>query len=839
MFNPFSVPYYLHFLWDGLSLSYDSEHPADPAHWLDYVAFISCLVFLVVTLLAGLSTLVFSLQKRNDVLLKCPPAQLLMYLGALLQVSATMVSYLPLSFLQTTVTEPACVVLDYWMTVGGTALWCVGYCVSLSNNILGCMAIVERKIADRHEAFPRTMELHDPRAVHQHQASLGGGLQEIPSAQSPSSKPMSGFLDQEDEVEDMQHEPQWSNSPLDDVDLELGELPSSVGPRWTVDAAVWNRGNMLMRRFGCAWRLRPMLSLKVRSVSGRIMGITTGALLGFIVLFLLLCFAAQTNHASSPMVGANTTVILCESRLDFKFATVLVMISYVALCWVLLLLLRSYRMVPRFCASEYMRMLGLLTGLFFLTLVINFFGATRYYWGRFVYIELMLLLYTIAWYCLCGRAWKDVLRRHRLSDKQILWQLGDYSEPKTFCDIFTNEMQREFLYRDFAAWMITTAQPAFVPNNMRLGDAVVDAGRNMWDHAEVMPLHGSSPELASTHFLVFPNRLLLLFEDAAKYIRDENGQEVLPARLRQDYARGIGESETDRLSRTLDEERYSTGLSRLFITARRSLSKLFRREDQGGGGESARYQPEHYNRVFHASDAIRKNFLHARQTFPEQEHLARQLAAAPHNADLLVQVGATLPTVSCTDQWFNTHMMDAQRQEDPEFFRYVYLYLIGLFDRYYFPLFMRNDRAKRKLSEIKKTGEQLKQAVAKDKRHAGDNPFDEEDEDGLSMGVDHVFPPHLHSILGYWPPNPRRRNYSPSNSTTILETAAGLMPPADTTVAVADDSGGDADGGGPSQPFQPELSVAVAVRRQEFSAYSDGGFSALPPEDDDLPDLEL
>lgn len=733
----------------GFTIAYSTEHPADPPCWLDYVGLSTVSAFLLLTVLIAVSTVVFALQKRSDILLKAPAALLLMFFGAAMQISATTVSYLPIPELQALAIQ-ACVLYDYWITLlFGAALWCIGYSISLTNNTLGCMDIMGEQLHSRLRSMsaaappigpslPPSAEAQEPGFAPArggsflHTVAAAGGEAPLPYMPVDDGSSYSPFLDEE---------PGTSPPAIDDatevVDLEAAPIP----PTWGSEALMWSRGNRLLQRFGCTWRFGVPSFGRTTKPSSKLQGMTLGFIAAYASIALALCICAQYMHASQPHQGANKSVWVCESSLAFKFAATMAMVSFVALSWAQLWILRYSKsnkklghlsLVPQFCSADYLKMMVMLTAVFVVTAVINVFGATRYYWGRFFYLELVLALYLLAYYGMCGRVWKDVLRGHRLSDDQISWQLGEFTIPKSFHDILNDPLQREFMYRDFSKWMVHVAQPAFVPVSLRLGTPE-SARHECWVGTEMMPLHGSSPAVADTHFLVFPNKLLLLFEATARYMRTERsadgslagGEEVLPARLTQDHRRNIPADQFDRLARDMDEERCAHGFSGWLRRTRNRLLAMCRRRP-----DDRPYRPERFERAGHASDTIAQHFLHTQLSHMEQAEYARHIASKPNDHAQLVFVSKALPTLSCSDDWFNNQLMDAHAQESPEFFRGVFQYLCELFDRYYFPQFMKHERVVTKIADITRTRTALEDAAHDEAVAEAQNPFVLDGEDG-------------------------------------------------------------------------------------------------------------
>lgn len=728
-----------------LALSYNSEHPADPVRWTDYVAEGLCYAMIALALGLIVSTVIFSLQKRIDILLKSPLGQILMYAGAALHIFCTCIGYLPIPYLQSAAVQ-ACVLYDYWLTLGGVMLWCIGNSVSLTNNVLGCVEIVDKQMQDRNSHFPSYL-----------QATADQDCSVVEEA---------GRRHSNRDIEELQGEPLDAED-YTDVDgakykrVMLGDIDAVVDldgnytkpARWTIDALIFSRGEMLLRRLGCAWNCSLSSLRKPKTVATKAMFLTCALIAGYVLVFVLLCSLAQSQGASKPVKVVTAHVELCISRLDFKFSMALAMCSYVALSWVQLLFLRRESVVPRFCSREYLNMLAMLTAMFVVTLMVNILGMTRYYWGRFIYVLLVLALYAVTFYCMSGRVWRDVFGRQRRSDKQIMWQLSEFSIPRTFRDMFSNEMQCEFLYRDFSNWMIKYAPPAFVPTMLRLGspDSRLEES---WERAEILPLHGSTVGTASSHYLVFPRQLIVLFEAVAYNLRKESGEVLLPLHLTQSHAMGLAQDDYSRLVQEANASASKSWLTRTAARIGRLFSRLSSKTSIGGGAgddDADNLPPRFRSEIIDRTDVIWKHFLHTNMTYEQQERTMRKIVQFPNDQELLDSHIKALPTLSCDQPWFREHLTDAHSHENSIFFREVYAFMIHLFDHYYFPQFMKHERVERKMTEISETNQALSKALKEEE------PFSGEHDEGLSKGDDYEPPLHLHAKIGYLPPRRRPR----------------------------------------------------------------------------------
>lgn len=740
-----------------LALSYNSEHPADPVRWTDYVAESLCYTMIVVALGLIVSTVVFSLQKRIDILLKSPLGQILMYTGAGLHIFCTCIGYLPIPYLQSSAVQ-ACVLYDYWLTLGGVMLWCIGNSISLTNNVLGCVEIVDKQMQERNSHFPSYL-----------QAAPDQDCSVVYDRSRPDIEELPGEPVDAEDYTDVDGA-KYKRVMLGDIEavVDLDGKYTKPG-RWTIDALIFSRGEMLLRRLGCAWNCSLSSLRKPKSVATKAIFLTCGLIVGYVLIFVLLCSLAQIQEASKPVKVTTAHVELCISRLDFKFSMALGMCSYVALSWVQLLFLRRESVVPRFCSREYLNMLAMLTAMFVVTLLVNILGMTRYYWGRFIYVLLVLALYAVTFYCMSGRVWKDVFGMQRRSDKQIMWQLSEFSIPRTFRDMFSNEMQCEFLYRDFSNWMVKHAPPAFVPTMLRLGspDSRLEEA---WERAEILPLHGSTIGTTSSHYLVFPRQLILLFEAVAYNLRKESGEVLLPLHLTQSHAMGLAQDDYSRLAQEANASASKSWVTRMTARLGRLFSRLSSKGATPGDEDADDLPPRFRSEIIDRTDVIWKHFLHTNMNYEQQERTMRKIVQYPNDQELLDSHMKALPTLSCDQPWFREHLTDAHSHENSVFFREVYAFMVHLFDHYYFPQFMKHERVERKMTEISETNQALAKALKEEE------PFSGEHDEGLSKGDDYEPPLHLHAKIGYLPPRRRHRPPTPPSPAGNLDSLELARP---------------------------------------------------------------
>lgn len=474
----------------------------------------------------------------------------------------------------------------------------------------------------------------------------------------------------------------------------------------------WRVGTMLLRRGGMTWSLRAKCG-KIRSFSARLTALAIAMVLGYALVFALVCSVAQVERASVPVVVEISNVVVCESSIPFKAGMLSAMIPYVLSLWFFLALLKNKELVPSFCSTEYRRMLAILTVMFVLTLSINLLGMTRYWWGRLIYINMVLALYGVGYYCLCGRTVRDfVLRRHDADDK-IISQVYDFIIPTTFRDMLASELQRNFLFNMFSKWMRHIAQPVYLGQEMNIGLPAPLVPEN-WVPSRFSPLIGTPAPVAETKHLIFPHKLILLFESIAIYQKPldaigldthQQDPDEIPAMFDaldeflglhdnlpgQEYAIIPGSNAADHLSavhQQLDRERYGNWFVRALYRMEARLANIkCSMRLCGRSSRNTRYSNPGSTRKSMASMII-MNFIKNTCTQATKQAMLHNIALHPTDAAALKDAAARLPVVASTDEWYNANCsMEIDQAEVPPFFAELHCYLMHILD-YYYSLFI-------------------------------------------------------------------------------------------------------------------------------------------------------
>ena len=385
-----------------IRVDYDTARPLDPTMWLDYVVGVEYLAFTLFLMAVTVATLVMFLQKRRDILLKGPIRITLMCFGAWLHVTGEFVTNKSLDGLDP-IRNFHCTTWDFWFKIMGFAIWYTFLASSLTTSIVRSMGIIGALFENASGSAYVTV--------------------------TPVITEMPG--DDQNEIR------------MDTIDLQGDEEGGDGGMVEHHVMVETHTPNLGVRESLRHWWLGVSFRKKM-SVIPLIYGVLV---LGAAIL---ICGLAEipgvtTYHASLDE---------CLTSPYYKiFVVIPALLTFAAFLWVLYLRLQMGQKIPLFMATNYRNIIVATTLVLLALLFMNVLGLISFWWGRSLYLNVLMFLYAFCLFQLIGRSLWDLMRNSRAYDNEIYCNMKELRMPVSVSDVLANSMYMDTVMPEFLQYV--------------------------------------------------------------------------------------------------------------------------------------------------------------------------------------------------------------------------------------------------------------------------------------------------------------------------------------------------------------------------------------------------
>lgn len=377
-----------------IHVDYDTTRGLDPTMWLDYIVGVEYLAFTLFLLAVSVATLVMFLQKRRDILLKGPIRITLMCFGAWLHVTGEFVTNKSIDSLDP-IRNFHCTTWDFWFKIMGFAIWYAFLASSLTTSIVRSMGII-------------------------------GALFE--NASGPAYVTVTPVITTMPNEEAMEAIDLQADSPMQ----EEGTVDHyTIVETHTPDLGVRDALRHWWRRVSFR---------KKMSVIPLIYGVLV---LGAAVL---ICGLAEIPGVTTYHSSLNE----CLTSPYYKtFVVIPALMTFAAFLWVLYLRLQKGQKIPLFMATNYRNIIVATTLVLLALLIMNVLGLISFWWGRSLYLNVLMFLYTFCLFQLIGRSLWDLVRNTRDYDNEIYCNMQELRMPVSVGDVLNNAMYMDTVMPEF------------------------------------------------------------------------------------------------------------------------------------------------------------------------------------------------------------------------------------------------------------------------------------------------------------------------------------------------------------------------------------------------------
>lgn len=133
----------------------------------------------------------------------------------------------------------------------------------------------------------------------------------------------------------------------------------------------------------------------------------------------------------------------------YKIGVISILALFLLFLWLLFLRLKLGWRIPFFNAQSYQRVLIVMTLTLVTLIFFNMFGLETFWWGRFIYVNLLMGLYVYGPIQMIGGSTIDLIKRSDRVDRLIRLQIKVRDLPSSFHEIISTEDYRIAILPEF------------------------------------------------------------------------------------------------------------------------------------------------------------------------------------------------------------------------------------------------------------------------------------------------------------------------------------------------------------------------------------------------------